>query len=85
MQEGTFFDTRHAAERKSERDISLLEVIHVLKGGYHERKKDEFKPEHNDWSYSIRGKTVDKRPLRVVVAFAEPGMLVITAIDLGAD
>ena len=79
---GTYLDTRHASQRKDERAISLLEIVHVLKGGYHEKRKDQFKPEFNDWNYAIRGKTVDGRALRIAVAFAVPGMLVITAIDL---
>jgi len=79
---GTYRDTRHAAERKQERNITLLEILHVLKGGHHEKRKDEFKPEYGDWNYAIRGKTVDRREIRVVVVFADPGLLVITAIDL---
>jgi hypothetical protein len=79
---GTYRDTRHATERRQERDITLLEVLQVLMGGYHEKRKDELKPGFNAWNYAIRGRTIDKRELRVAVAFAEPGMLIITAIDL---
>jgi len=82
VEHGTYRDTRHAAQRKKERDITLLEILHVLRRGHHEKRKDEFKPEYGDWNYAIRGKTVDQRELRVVVAFVAPGMLVITAIDL---
>ena len=82
VEDGTYLDTRHASVRKAERMITLLEVLHVLRGGFHEKKKDEYKPEHKDWNYAIRGKTVDGRSLRIAVAFAVPGMLVITAIDL---
>ncbi|MFC1611550.1 DUF4258 domain-containing protein [Myxococcota bacterium] len=82
VDEGTYLDTRHASQRKEERAIPLLEIIYVLKNGYHEKRKDEFKPEFNDWNYAIRGKTVDGRALRVAIAFVEPDMLVITAIDL---
>ena len=81
---GTYRDTRHAAQRKEERGITLLEILHVLRRGHHEKGKDEFKPEHNDWNYAIRGRTIDRRELRVAVAFAGPGLLLITAIDLSA-
>jgi hypothetical protein len=82
--DGTYLDTRHASERKEERVITLPEVLYVLRNGFHEKKKDEYKPEHKDWNYAIRGKTIDGRALRIAVAFADPGMLVITAIDLYA-
>ena len=82
VEHGTYRDTRHAAQRKQERDITLLEILHVLRRGHHEKRKDEFKPQYGDWNYAIRGKTVDQRELRVVVTFVAPGMLVITAIDL---
>ena len=82
VEHGTYRDTRHAAQRKEERDITLLEILHVLKRGHHEKRKDEFKPEYGDWNYAIRGRTVDQRELRVVVVFAVPGVLLITAIDL---
>jgi hypothetical protein len=78
---GTYRDTRHAAQRKEERSTTLLEILHVLKRGHHEKRKDEFKLEYGDWNYAIRGKTVDQRELRVVVTFVSE-MLVITAIDL---
>jgi len=82
VEQGTYRDTRHVNERRTERGITLLEVLQVLMRGYHEKRKDEFKPEHNDWNYAIRGRTVDARELRVAVAFVEPGLLLITAIDL---
>lgn len=80
---GRFYDTRHATNRKGERAITLLEIQHVFENGFHEKKKDEFKPEFNAWNYAIRGKTVDGRSLRVAVSF-ESGkrMVIITAIDL---
>ena len=80
---GRYLDTRHAAERKEKREITLLEVRQVIEAGWHEKRKDEHKAEHQSWSYAIRGKTIDKRELRVVIAFdEETGMLLITAIDL---
>jgi len=60
-----------------------LEVKQVLKYGHHEKRKDEFKEEHSAWIYSIRGKTMDQRNLRIAVSFDKNNMLVITVIDLG--
>ena len=82
---GKYRDTRHASERKAERQISILEVKQVVERGYHEPAKDEFKDEWQAWNYSIRGKTVDQRELRIAVSFDEEAvLLVITSIDLGA-
>lgn len=83
MREGRYRDTRHAAERKQERDITILEVRQVVDSGYHEKSKDEFKVEWKAWNYAIRGKTIDRRELRVAVSFDEEDfLLIITAIDL---
>tara|TARA_Y100000590_G_scaffold457256_1_gene609508 strand:+ start:6057 stop:6332 length:276 start_codon:yes stop_codon:yes gene_type:complete len=72
----------HANERLQERSVSRLEVKQVLKNGHHEKRKDEFKEEHTCWNYSIRGKTVDKKNLRIAVSFDKSNMLIITVIDL---
>lgn len=77
-----FRDVIHASMRAVERDITRPEYLYVLKNGRHEKKKDEFKEEHNNWNYAIRGKTLDDRELRVIVSFDENGMLIITVIDL---
>ena len=80
---GRYLDTRHARQRKRERSISLPDVLHVLVCGYHEKRKDRYEELHKAWSYSIRGRTIDDRSLRIVVSFdKETGMLIITAIDL---
>ena len=86
LEAGKYLDTRHAKQRKEERIISLPEVIHVLRNGYHEKRKDRYEELHQAWSYSIRGKTVDNRRLRVVVSFDKgTGLLIVTAVDLDAD
>jgi hypothetical protein len=85
LDDGTYLDTRHATERKQQRQITLPEILTVLRHGYHEKRKDEFKELYRAWTYAIRGKTVDGRQLRVCVSFDESGMLLITAIDLDED
>jgi hypothetical protein len=82
---GRYRDTRHSSRRRAEREIILPEIIQAILSGWHERRKDEFKPEWNSWNYAIRGKTDDSRDLRVVVAFEEGASLLIlvTAVDLG--
>lgn len=75
----------HALERLELRQVSETEVTHVLRQGRHEKKKDQFDDKHGNWKYAITGKTVDNRELRVVVAFVNPDMFVITVIDLSAS
>ena len=83
LDSGRYLDTRHATERQQERDITRPEMIFVLRGGHHEKSKDRFDEQYNAWNYAVRGRTIDRKELRIVVSFEEAtGMLIITAIDL---
>ena len=82
IEEGRYFDTRHTTERQYERQILRSDVLYVLLNGYHEKRKDTFVEAFRAWNYAIRGKTVDKKDLRVIVSFDSVGMLIVTAIDL---
>ena len=82
VEDGRYLDTRHATDRQYERKVNRPEILYVLKHGYHEKKKDKFDEYYQAWNYSVRGKTVDRRELRVVVSFDPSGMLIITAIEL---
>jgi hypothetical protein len=80
---GAYRDTRHAAQRKSERDITLGEVREAVEAGWHEARKDEYRAEYKAWNYSLRGRTLDDRDLRVIVSFdEEDDVLIITTVDL---
>jgi hypothetical protein len=79
---GRYLDTYHSHTRQSERKITRPEIIFVLKNGYHERMKDSFDEQHKEWNYAIRGKTIDKKILRIIVSFDSRGLLIITAIEL---
>lgn len=65
-----------------ERGIIKPEIEHILSHGHHEARKDQFNEEFEAWDYAIRGKTLDGRNLRIVVAVVDPKILVVTAIDL---
>ncbi len=66
-----------------EREVTLLEVLHVLQTGWHEKAKDTYNDRFDEWDYAIRSKTGDERDLRVVIAVEEePEVVVITVIDL---
>lgn len=81
LQQGRYLDTRHAFERQLERQISRMEIVQVLKRGYHEKSKDTFDKAYNSWDYAVRGKTLDGRELRIIIVI-EYNILIITAIDL---
>ena len=72
----------HALRRLDERKVSRPEVEQVLMSGHNEKAKDQFDATFQSWKYAIRGKTAEKRELRVAVAF-DCGLLVLTVIDLG--
>ena|ERR1700722_6592432 len=77
---GRYYDTSHAIQRKLQRKISLPHVLYVLRNGHHEKSKDEYKSEYNDWTYAIRGRTVDGLDIRIAIAFDKDDMLIITVI-----
>lgn len=63
--------------------ITLPEALHILKTGYEEKSKDSFDNEWNTWKYAIRGKAIrDEREIRIIVAFDENEMLVITVMHV---
>lgn len=85
LESGRYYDTSHATLRKHQRRITLTHILYVLRYGYHEKQKDEYKPEYNDWNYSIRGKTIDERDIRIAIAFDEDDMLIITVIEIARE
>lgn len=81
--DGSYTPVDHAKVRLNEREVTISELEQVINTGFREPKKDEFKKEHNSWNYAIRGKTVDKRSLRIAVSLdAQTDVLIITVIDL---
>jgi hypothetical protein len=83
VDEGRYLDTSHAQQRQRGRSITRPEMLQVLRSGYHEKRKDRYDEQYQAWNYAVRGRTVDRRELRIVVCFdAATTMLIITAIDL---
>ena len=76
----------HANRRMKERNILYYEVLQALASGKHDAKRDRFNEEFNSWDYSIKGKTIDGRELRIGIAFevvpaSKEVILVLTVID----
>ena len=80
---GEFVILPHAKARQIEREISLADIVFVLKNGDRDPDRDEFKKDFQSWNYAVKGQTVDARTLRIAVAFDESEMLIVTVIPLG--
>ncbi len=83
IEEDNYTMTTHALLREKQRKIKVSEIIHVLKTGYEEKNKTCFDDKNNMWKYAIRGKTkIDNFDVRVIVAFDNNGMLIITVMHV---
>ena len=78
---GNYRPTFHAECRKLERDITLLDALHVIKTGYRDPKHDEYKEEYCSWNYAIQGISLQRDKIRVVISFDDNLMLIITVIN----
>lgn len=79
---GLYRQSKHAFDRELEREISLPDVLFVLKTGYHEKPKTSFDEAFQTWKYAVRGKTLDERDIRIIVAFDENEMMIITVMHV---
>lgn len=75
-------ESRHARERLVERNIELPDILFVLKNGYHEKQKTSFDESFQTWKYAVRGKTLEGLDIRIIIAFDEDGMLIITVMHV---
>lgn len=83
MQKGAYAISGHANLRQGQRSFTIGDIKNVLNTGYHEKQKDEYKPEYEDWNYAIRGKTLDGEHARVCIAFIKQSrFIVVTVIRL---
>ncbi len=47
LDSGKYRDVVHAQVRQQERQITRPEYTYVLRNGFHEARKDEYRPEYN--------------------------------------
>ncbi len=80
IEQDRYVFSKHALDRVRERNIDIPTTLNVLLSGYEEKKKTCFDKENNTWKYAIRGKTSEDLSVRVIVAFEEDGMVVITVM-----
>lgn len=83
LEKGNYVISSHAKINQGKRRFTVGDLKNVINTGYHEKRKDEFKTEFEDWNYAIRGKTLDGEQARVCIAFQEESrFIVITVIRL---
>lgn len=82
IEQEKYIFTNHALDRVQERGIDIQTTVNVLLNGYEEKKKTKFDVEKKSWKYAIRGITTDDLDIRVIVAFDEEEMLVITVMHV---
>lgn len=80
IEAGRYVDTTHARERQSERKITLSDALYILKTGRREKNKTIFDTRWNKWKYAIRGETPDKEDVRVIIAFDDNLMVIVTVM-----
>lgn len=82
LDKGLYRHSKHAIERELGREIDLLDVLYVLKNGYHEKRKTSFDETFQTWKYAVRGKTLDEVDIRIIIAFDDTGMMIITVMHV---
>jgi Domain of unknown function (DUF4258) len=84
IESGKYILTKHALDRQKERSINLTETLYILRNGKEEKQKTRFDKDQNVWKYAIEGKTlIEQINARVIVAFDENSMLIITVMKVG--
>ena len=82
LEKGFYRQSKHAIERGLEREIDIPDVLYVLKNGYHEKQKTSFDETFQTWKYAVRGKTLDEIDIRIIIAFDDTGMMIITVMHV---
>ena len=78
------FETGHALQRLQQREVTHFEYKYVLSHGQREKSRDRYDEKFEEWTYSMKGKTLENRTLRVIVSF-NIKLNVITVIDLDLE
>src|SRR5437868_2040823 len=82
IDQGLYRQSKHAIDRELERKIEIPDVLYVLKNGYHEKQKTTFDETFQKWKYAVRGMTLDEMDIRIIIAFDDDGMMIITVMHV---
>ncbi len=78
--EGSYVISKHANLRQGQRQITIGDIRSVVFSGFHEKSKDVYKDEFNQWVYAVRGLTLDDELARVCVSFVQDRRLFIVTV-----
>jgi hypothetical protein len=85
IEKGRYRLKLHQKQREKQRNILRSEVLYVLKNGKENPKRGGFDVKFQRDKYAIRGRTVDRRELEVIISFNHEGLLeIITTYDLNS-
>ena len=82
IETGEYVILPHARIRCIERDVAPADIEYVLEKGRRVKSRDRFDENLKRWSYCFEGRTIDKKPTRVIIAFIEK-MAIVTVVNLG--
>jgi hypothetical protein len=82
LESGNLIPSVHALVKMKIRDIQFSDIEEALYSAKREEEKDSLSKDGTSWKYALRGEndTGDK-DLRIIVAFADPKTIIVTAID----
>ena len=82
LERGHLVPTFHAQEQMKKRNILLSDIEEALYQAQREEAKDKPTDDGKAWKYALRGlNEAGDKDLRIIVVFANPKVLIITAID----
>lgn len=80
IEAGLLIPSSHAQEQMAKRDIQMSDIEEAIYRAQREDDKDKLK--NGNWKYAIRGNNDSgDKDLRIIVAFADPRTIIVTAID----
>ena len=82
LESGQLIPSTHAQQQMEKRDIQMSDIEEAIYSAHREESKDSLTDDGKSWKYSLRGKNENgDKDLRIIVAFADPKTIIVTAID----
>ncbi|WP_263380734.1 DUF4258 domain-containing protein [Granulicella paludicola] len=70
---GTVWQTRHAGQDRSYRNVSDDDIQHMLLGPWALERTPEWSEEHRNWKYRVRGADIEGDELTLIVSVNTEG------------
>lgn len=82
IKKGKYRYTGHGKDRTLERPVTELDAIHVINNGCRVQQRDDYDEIKKGWSYAFEGYTLQEDWARVIVAFAEDILVIVTVMTV---